>query len=55
MTAQDDVTDETKGLAAGAVDYITKPFSPEIVNAWVRTHLTLKSQADWPASLPWTN
>jgi diguanylate cyclase (GGDEF)-like protein len=51
VTARDDVTDEAKGLAAGAVDYITKPFSPEIVRARVRTHLTLKSQADRLASL----
>jgi diguanylate cyclase (GGDEF)-like protein len=51
VTSRDDVVDEAKGLAAGAVDYITKPFSPEIVRARVRTHLTLKSQADTLASL----
>ncbi len=51
VTARGDVTDETKGLAAGAVDYITKPYSAEIVKARVRTHLTLKSQADRLASL----
>ncbi len=51
VTARDDVTDEAKGLAAGAVDYIAKPFSPEIVKARVRTHLTLKSQADRLANL----
>jgi diguanylate cyclase (GGDEF)-like protein len=51
VTARDDVVDEAKGLAAGAVDYITKPFSPEIVRARVDTHLALKSQADMLASL----
>lgn len=34
--------DEAKGLELGAVDYITKPFSPSIVKARVRTHLELK-------------
>jgi sigma-B regulation protein RsbU (phosphoserine phosphatase) len=34
--------DEAKGLALGAVDYITKPISPPIVEARVRTHLALR-------------
>ena len=34
--------DEAEGLGLGAVDYITKPFSPSIVKARVRTHLELK-------------
>lgn len=42
VTARSDETDEKKGLAVGAVDYITKPFSPSIVKARVKTHLTLK-------------
>ena len=42
MTAKSDESDETKGLEFGAVDYITKPFSPPIVRARVKTHLTLK-------------
>ncbi len=33
--------DETKGLEFGAVDYITKPFSPPIVFARVKTQLNL--------------
>jgi putative two-component system response regulator len=33
--------DETAGFAVGGVDYITKPFSPAIVSARVRTHLSL--------------
>ncbi|VFR94795.1 Response regulator [plant metagenome] len=32
---------EERGFALGAVDYITKPFSPAIVKARVRTHLSL--------------
>jgi len=42
VTAKSDESDETKGLELGAVDYITKPFSPPIVRARVKTHLTLK-------------
>ena len=34
--------DEAQGLGLGAVDYITKPFSPSIVKARVRTHFELK-------------
>jgi len=42
VTAKSEESDETKGLDMGAVDYITKPFSPPIVQARVKTHLTLK-------------
>lgn len=45
ITALAESSDEEKGLAMGAVDYITKPFSPGIVKARVRTHLSLV-QAD---------
>jgi putative two-component system response regulator len=41
ITALTDVEDETQGFAAGAVDYITKPVSPPVVQARVRTHLSL--------------
>lgn len=41
VTALADVEDEAKGFEAGAVDYITKPVSPAIVRARVRTHLSL--------------
>ena len=37
-----DESDEAKGLEIGAIDYITKPFSPPIVRARVRNHLQLK-------------
>jgi adenylate cyclase len=39
ITAKVGVEDETKGLNLGAVDYITKPLSPPIVEIRVKTHL----------------
>lgn len=45
VTALNDEQDETQGFDAGAVDYITKPISPAIVKARVKTHLSLV-QAD---------
>ncbi|WP_343631834.1 two-component system response regulator [Roseateles sp.] len=47
LTAKADVADEMRGLSLGAVDYITKPISPPIVLARVRTHLRLKASADF--------
>jgi putative two-component system response regulator len=41
ITALTDSQDETAGFEAGAVDYITKPVSPPVVRARVRTHLSL--------------
>ncbi|TGL55232.1 response regulator [Leptospira kemamanensis] len=41
VTALTDVGDEEKGFSLGAVDYITKPVSPSIVKARVKTHLSL--------------
>ena len=43
VTAMGQEEDETKGLELGAVDYITKPVSPAIVRARVKTQLTLKN------------
>lgn len=51
VTAQDKPDDETSGLGAGAVDFITKPVNPAVVRARVRTHLTLKAQSDLLRSL----
>ena len=47
LTAKSEVEDETRGLALGAVDYITKPISPPIVLARVRAQLSLKAAADF--------
>lgn len=47
LTAKAGIDDEEKGLELGAVDYITKPISPPIVLARVRTHLALKASADF--------
>ena len=46
VTALDAVQDEERGLALGAVDYITKPVRAAIVRARVRTHLLLKHARD---------
>jgi putative two-component system response regulator len=45
VTALNDAVDEANGLNAGAVDYISKPISPAVVRARVKTHLSLV-QAD---------
>ncbi len=44
VSAKGDVADETRGFETGAVDYITKPVSPPIVRARVKTHLELYDQ-----------
>lgn len=44
LTAKTEVKDEKKGLELGAVDYITKPISLPIVQARVKTHLSLYDQ-----------
>jgi len=41
VTALSEAANEKQGLELGAVDYITKPFNPDIVQARVRTHLSL--------------
>lgn len=46
VTAMDGAEDEERGLALGAVDYITKPIVPAIVLARVRTQLELKAARD---------
>ncbi|MFO1264363.1 MAG: diguanylate cyclase [Rhodoferax sp.] len=46
ITAHTDPAQETHGLSLGAVDFITKPITPAVVQARVRTHLTLKFQSD---------
>lgn len=46
LTAMANEEDEAKGLALGAVDYVTKPFSPDLVKSRVKNHLQLKLAMD---------
>ncbi|CAK0768189.1 Cyclic di-GMP phosphodiesterase PA4781 [Azospirillaceae bacterium] len=41
VTAMGEAHDEARGFEVGAVDYITKPISPPVVIARVRTHVAL--------------
>jgi putative two-component system response regulator len=47
LTTKSEVEDERKGLSLGASDYITKPISPPILEARVKTHLVAKAHADF--------
>ncbi len=47
LTAKSEVEDETLGFELGAVDYITKPVSPPIVLARLKSQLLLKEAADF--------
>ncbi len=47
LTAMSEIEDERLGLELGAADYITKPISPSIVLARVRTQLENKAAADF--------
>lgn len=46
ITTHTDPEFEEYGLDCGAVDFITRPFNQKVVRARVKTHLTLKMQAD---------
>lgn len=46
VTALSSAQDETKGLDAGAVDFVTKPFNPKVIKARVHAHLQLKRDRD---------
>ncbi|MDD5286484.1 MAG: diguanylate cyclase, partial [Desulfuromonadaceae bacterium] len=46
ITVRSDMESEICGLDAGAVDFISKPPSPPIVRARVKTHLALKQRTD---------
>jgi len=46
VTSRDDIEDETRGLKMGAVDYVSKPFRPAVVQARINTHLALKRQRE---------
>ena len=47
LTAMASSEDESHGLELGAADYITKPISPPVVLARVRTQLKVKDAADF--------
>jgi diguanylate cyclase (GGDEF)-like protein len=46
VTALDEATEEAKGLSLGAVDYITKPFTPTLLKARVWIHIRMKRLMD---------
>ena len=46
ITALDEAEEEARGLELGAVDYLTKPITPAIVLARVKTHVELKRLRD---------
>ncbi len=46
VTAHTESAQETRGIEAGAVDFITKPVNPAVVRARVKAQLTLKFQSD---------
>lgn len=49
-TARDQEGDEIRGFDVGAVDYVTKPFSPALVRARVQAHLAMRrAQAELEA------
>lgn len=46
ITALDEERNQMKGFDLGAVDYITKPFSPSLLRARVKSHMELKKHRD---------
>lgn len=52
ITAKNEVDDETKGFELGAVDFISKPISPPIVEARVKAHINFKITNDKIRDLP---
>lgn len=50
ITGRTEITDQTEGFSAGGVDYITKPFSFEILHARIKTHLSLVRATELEAS-----
>lgn len=50
LTRRDDVDSRLRAFAAGAQDYVTKPFSVEELAARVRAHLELKGRHDRQAA-----
>ncbi|MCL1880652.1 MAG: response regulator [Oscillospiraceae bacterium] len=46
LTAKNDTSSELKGLSLGAIDYITKPFSPPLLLKRIEVHLLLRDQKE---------
>jgi putative two-component system response regulator len=44
LTARGDPENELKGLALGAIDYISKPFMPQLMHKRVDLHITVDAQ-----------
>lgn len=55
ITAMNDEQEEARGLAAGAIDYITKPIRPQTVKARVHNHIELKRYQDFLEDLSMTD
>ncbi len=51
VSALAEAADEARGIKMGAADYITKPVSPELLRARLRTHLELQRHRQNPAML----
>ena len=46
VTSDTGTKSEIRGLALGAVDFITKPLNPSVIRSRVKTHLALKKRND---------
>ncbi|MDR1451871.1 MAG: response regulator [Helicobacteraceae bacterium] len=46
LTARGDPDDELRGLSLGAIDYISKPFMPQLLRKRVDLHLTVEEQTN---------
>ncbi|MDR2192899.1 MAG: response regulator [Treponema sp.] len=46
LTGKSEVEDEVKGLTLGAIDYISKPFSPFILRKRIEVHILVNSQRE---------
>ena len=44
LTAKSDGENELEGLSLGAIDYITKPFSPPLLRKRIEDHLLVEAQ-----------
>jgi putative two-component system response regulator len=46
LTGRSEIEDEALGLSLGAVDFITKPFNPDLVKSRIHNHIELKNHRD---------